>query len=272
MQNIPDRTDAILNNLEVGKLAKPKMYNNLLKRVNSGEVLTKKELETFEALDTELRAMYLPHLPDQTAPKKPEKEAPDKFESVLKVEKHLTEEGWKVKKSALYNAVKAHKLIPDARGHFTQAEVDRYALANLKKADGSIPKEQLSEADKIAMEAADARRRRELAQAAILESKLATLQGSLVPRYLFETELAARAVVFRSDGENFFRSQAAVIVNVVSGDPAKIPDLVAFCLEAYEQQLARYLQEEEFKVDASVYERIFEKAGKDEQDREEIDA
>ncbi len=191
------------------------------------------------------------------------------FKNVLEVEQYLTFAGWKIKKSSIYNHVKARKLIPDVEGQFSQAEVDRYALANLKKADGTIPKAQLTEADKAALEAAEARRRRELAQAEILENKLAALKGSLVPRDLFESELAARASIFRSDGENFFRAQAPAIVNVVSGDPAKIPDLISFCLEAYEQHLARYLQNEEFKVDASAYERIFERADKDEQEIEE---
>lgn len=199
----------------------------------------------------------------------PERQAPPPvpqgpFKNALEVEQYLTSTGWKIKKSSIYNHIKARKLIPEADGQFTPAEVDRYALANLKKADGSKPQAQLTEADKVAIEAALVRHRRDLAQAEILENKLAAMKGSLVPRDMFESELAARAAIFRSDGENFFRSQASAIVNIVAGDPAKIPDLIAFCLEAHEQHLARYLQKEEFKVDASAYERIFEKAEKDE--------
>lgn len=190
------------------------------------------------------------------------------YKNALEVEQYLTAIGWKIKKSSIYNHIKARKLIPETDGQFTQAEIDRYALANLKKADGSTPQAQKTEADKISEAAAEARRRREVAQATILEHKLETLKGSLVPRDMFESELAARAAIFRSDGENFFRAQASTIVNIVSGDPAKIPDLIALCLDAHEQWLARYLQKEEFKVDASAYERIFEKAADDEIEKE----
>ena len=54
------------------------------------------------------------------------------------------------------------------------------------------------------------------------------------------------------------------MVNIVNGDPARTQDLVAFCLDEFEKFLARYLQREEFTVDASAYQKIFEKADEDE--------
>lgn len=258
MTDAQDKREAIRNNLEVGKFAKPKMYNTLLNRINKGEILSKKDLETFDELDKELRETYLP---GDTASEKglmPDKD--QVFKNALEVELYLLSQGWKIKKSSIYNHIKAHKLIPDAQGQFTRAAVDRYALTNLKKADGSTPQKQRTESDKIAEEAADARRRRELAQAAKLEHELDALKGKLVPRDMFEGELAARAAIFRSDLENFFRGQIPAMVNIVSGDPSKIPELNTFCMDALEEQLSRYLQKEEFKVDVAAYQKIFERS------------
>jgi hypothetical protein len=240
-------------------------YVNLYNKVKNGGTLSPTEGKRYKELQEEVKAKFATtQAPAQTdAPP-----IPQSFKNALEIEQYLTSapRNWKIKKSSLYNHIKARKLISEADGTFTLAEVERYAMANLRKADGSVPKAQITEADKAAMDAANARCRRELAQASILENKLAALQGSLVPRDLFEQELAARASIFRSDGENFFRSQASAIVNIVSGDPAKVPDLIAFCLENYEQHLARYLQKEEFKVDTAAYERIFERADKDEEE------
>jgi hypothetical protein len=240
-------------------------YLNLFNKVKNGGSLSARENERYKELHAELSAKNKPAPVETTVPA-----APESFKNALEIEAYLTASprNWKIRKSSIYNHIKAHKLISEADGSFTLAEVERYAAMNLKKADGSVPQAQKTDFDKIAEQAADARRRRELAQAAILEHKFAVLQGSLVPREMFENELAARASIFRSDGENFFRGQAAALVNVVSGDPAKIPDLIAFCLNAFEQHLARYLQKEEFKVDAGAYERIFEKADNAEEQEE----
>jgi hypothetical protein len=241
-------------------------YINLFNKVKAGGTLSPQESKRYKELHEEINAKHRPAAP---APAD-EPPAPQIFKNALEIEAYLTAapRNWKIKKSSIYNHIKAHKLISEADGTFTLAEVERYAAMNLKKADGSVPQVQKTDLDKIAEQAADARRRRELAQATILEHKLAALQRSLVPREMFENELAARASIFRSDGENFFRGQASALVNVVSGDPAKIPDLIAFCLDAYEQHLARYLQKEEFKVDAGAYERIFEKADNAEEQEE----
>lgn len=274
MPETTDRTDVIINNLEAGKLAKPKMYNTLLKRVNGGEILSKKDLETFETLDKELRDTYLPgqiEAPGTACSDPAAKPGIGPFKNVPDVQRYLEDQGWKIKYRAIYNHVKARKLIAEADGTFTRAEVDRYALANLKKADGTVPQPRLTEADKIAIEAAEYRRDRERAQARILDTKARTLEGELVPRSAFESELAGRAAVFRSDLDNFFHSQLPAIVHIVSGDAAKIPEVMAFCMDEVENMLSRYLQKQEIKVDASAYQKLFEQVAKEEREEDEGD-
>ncbi len=126
--------------------------------------------------------------------------------------------------------------------------------------------------DKAQKEKADAETREKLARARHWELRTGTLEGKFVPRELFENELAGRAAIFRTDMENFFRTQMPAIVNIVSGDPSKLPEATSFCIDALEEQIARYLQKEEFKVDASAYQKIFEQADKDELDDETDDA
>ena len=60
------------------------------------------------------------------------------------------------------------------------------------------------------------------------------------------------------------------MVNIVTGDTTKTPDLVEYCLGQFEKWLARYLQKESFDVDIAAYEKIFEQASKDETEGETI--
>jgi hypothetical protein len=259
------KKDIILNNLEVGTLAKPKMYNSLLKKINKDEILSKKELETFNELDKELRDTYTPgkeSSPEQKVSQT--KEVPEPLKNLHAVVKYLEEKGYKIKKSSVYNHQAAGKIRPNKAGEYPVAAVDKYAAVHLKLADGTPSGGKAL--DKAQKEKADAETREKLARARHWELRTGALEGKLVPRELFENELAGRAAIFRADGENFFRSQVSAIVNIVSGDPAKIPELMSYCLDAHEQWLARYLQKEEFKVDTSTYEKIFEQADKDDLD------
>jgi len=285
MTNIlEDKKEIIKNNLEAGRLIKPKMYNNLLKKAQSGQILSKKELETFNELDRELRAIYTPEeiaaqASDNKAPEKSTNQAPaessepsaqpDTFESLPAVMQYLQKKGYKIQKSAIYNHKTSGKIRPNKEGKYLRADVEKYAQAHLQPADGSPSQKQvLTKAQK---ERAEAETRERVARAINWETRTAALQQKLVPRELFENELAARAAIFRTDGENFFRGQAPAIVNIVGGDALKVPELIDFCLNALEQWLSRYLQQEEFKVDVSAYEKIFEQAGKDEEDKEDRD-
>lgn len=64
-----------------------------------------------------------------------------RFKNVVEIQEYLNAEGWKVKKSTIYNHIKAHRLWPDIYPHFSQFQVDRYAVRWLKKTDGSDTEE-----------------------------------------------------------------------------------------------------------------------------------
>ena len=268
MNDKENKKEIILNNLEMGKLAKPKMYNTLLNRINKGEILSKKDLETFNELDKELRLTYQETAIEETTDQQPAAPAgsTEPLKSLHAVVKYLEGKGYKIKKSSVYNHQAAGKIRPNKEGLYPIAAVDKYAQVHLKLADGTPSGGKLL--DKAQKEKADAETREKIARARHWELRTGTLEGKFVPRDLFEKELAGRAAIFRTDLENFFRSQIPAIVNIVSGDPAKIPELMSFCIDALEQQLARYMQKEEFKVDTSAYEKVFEQADKDELDDE----
>jgi hypothetical protein len=276
---IPDKTDVILNNLAAGKLIKPKMYNNLLQKVTSGDILSKKDLETFDILDKELRGIYTPEesagsassqlTSDQETKTIVQESTPEAFENLHAVVQYLQTSGYKIKKSAIYNHQTAGKIRPNKEGKYPLADVEKYAKTHLKLSDGTPSGGKLL--DKAQKDKLDVETREKLARARHWELRVGSLEQKLIPRETVETDLAARASIFRTDGENFFRSQAPAIINIVDGDATKTPDLIDFCLNAFEHFLSRYLQEEEFKVDVTAYEKIFEQAGKDETEEENTD-
>jgi hypothetical protein len=266
MNDDQHKKDIILNNLEMGKLAKPKMYNTLLNRIQKGEILGKKDLETFNELDRELRQTY--QNPTAEGDQQPATtiESPEPLKNLHAVVKYLKDKGYKIEKSSVYNHQATGKIRPNKEGLYPIADVDKYAQVHLRLADGTPSAGKVL--DKAQKEKADAETREKIARARHWELRTGTLEGKFVPRELHENDLAGRAAIFRTDMENFFRTQLPAIVNIVSGDQSKVPEATSFCIDALEEQIARYLQKEEFKVDASAYQKIFEQADKDELDEE----
>ena len=261
-----DKADTIKTNLEIGKQAKPKMYNSLVQRIASGEVLHGKELETFEKLDAELRKEYesaggpspgtLSH--NGTVP------APEYLNNVLAVSVYLKSKGYKVGKSTIYNHRSEGLIRPNKDGLFLVADVDKYAKKELPLADGTVPV--AKNIDKAQKDKADAATREKLARARHWELRTGVLEQKLIPRETAADDLAARLAILKSDIYNFWQVFAPEMVHVVVGDPAKIPDLISYGQDASDQWLARYSQKEEFTIDAAAYEKIFDKADKDEID------
>lgn len=192
------------------------------------------------------------------------------FNSLNAVALYLDKQGYKIKKSTIYNHKTEGKIRPNKEGKYSIDAINKYARIHLPLIDGSAPPFAKG-IDKAQQESAEAATRERIARARHWELRADALEQKLVPRELFENELAARAAIFRTDGENFFRSNASALVNIVNGDPGRIPDLIELCLNEFDKWLARYLRKEEFKVDVSAYEKIFERAGKDETDDDTTD-
>jgi hypothetical protein len=175
---------------------------------------------------------------------------PDKSTSlpnILAVVAHLKKAGYKVGRQTVYNHRHEGKIRPGKDGKFPLSAVEKYAAIHLQHL-GAPPPEAASGLDSSQRNKVDAETRKALAQAEHWELKTKTLSGDLVPRDLFERELAARAAVLKSDLSNFARSEPLAIITIVKGDPARAPELEAYMISAVERALARYAEKREFTV------------------------
>ncbi len=167
----------------------------------------------------------------------------DKLKNIPAVIAYLDEQGWKISKSAAYKHKTEGKLRPGKDGEFTIAAVEKYADRWLQRKDGST-----ADNDELQKERAQAELEKIRAQALHWDTKTKIELGQYVPKEGWERELAARASVFRSDMENFIRSEAAAIIRLVGGDQDKAPDLIDYYLRQVESWLDRYSQEKTWKA------------------------
>ena len=94
----------------------------------------------------------------------------------------------------------------------------------------------------------EADRRKAIAQARHWEVKTKILEDQFVDREWAEMQLAARAMVLKSDMENFFRSRAPEIIAKCDGKQEFAPDVIEYLLTNLEAWLGRYSQPIEFNV------------------------
>jgi hypothetical protein len=255
---LEDKKEIIKNNLEVGKLIKAKMYNNLLKKAQSGQILFKKELETFNELDRELRAIYTP---EEIAAQASDKEAPEKstspgpegspqdpsqspaqpetLENLLAVVKYLQEKGYKIRKSAIYNHKAAGK-IRSNNGKYLLKDVEKYAQTYLQSGVKAPPRDNLQE-QKLQEEIRKAR-----GQADHWEKRNRDIDAEVDARV--GRKCAEKFILFKTTMLNFFRSDTPKLCAIFAGDPTHIPEALTHLLEGLESALAPLAEAAEFVV------------------------
>jgi hypothetical protein len=166
--------------------------------------------------------------------------------------RYLRAQGWKLGKSRIYKDHSAGKLAPGSDGRYLHAALDQYALANLTRSDGSPVTAGDNELARLQRESIE----EELAHRKITrqraELKFDRERGLLIPRDAFETEIAARAAVFRSDYENFCYMRAPEIIDTVAGDQARAPELITLMLAAGEIWFSRYAEEREIRLEPAA--------------------
>jgi hypothetical protein len=183
-----------------------------------------------------------------TKDSKPEEKTHQTFANVLAVFEYLKKAGWKIGKSLVYEHRKSGMLRPSKDGLFHLADVERYiAIAQLENINNPTGK-----LEKFAEEKARIELEREKEKLAYDKHKNKLARGMFVPREAFEQELAKRAAVIKSDGENFFRGGAEKTIAMVGGDPSRAPALIEYQLDAFADWLNRYAGDKEFKVPASM--------------------
>ncbi len=170
-----------------------------------------------------------------------------RLSNILAVVKHVKALGYRLEKSTAYKHVNDGRLRADKDGTYTLATVEKYA-ATLRRiggaADAKVQKHQSARA------AAEAQKTQ--AQADYWELRTKIMSGQYVEKGEFERALAQRAAVFKNDLESKERTRAPAIINLVAGNPDKIPDLIEFMLDGDAELLNRYDSDQEFVVPAPV--------------------
>ncbi len=165
------------------------------------------------------------------------------FESLNQVCGHLQAEGWQVCYNTLRKAVKDGRLKPRKDGRYTQWAADQYAAGVLKRRlpeGGAEPEESAPPAPSLGEE--KTREDIELRKVARERErlKLDKERGNLIPRELYEKDLAARLALFSNSLDAWFSRVAGEvaallgadlgaaerIIALVGGDPGKALELV----------------------------------------------
>jgi len=156
----------------------------------------------------------------------------------------LKDRGFKVSKSSFGRDLKAGKVSTNANGHFEENALLAYAVA-LKEPTATVENKALSSAT---AERLTATAEKDRWVAARQKLKYEKEQGKLMPKAEYERDLAARALFFRKEVENFIHLYGPGIIHLVSGDEDRLSDLVAHWETATADWMNAWAQEREFVV------------------------
>lgn len=151
-----------------------------------------------------------------------------KLSNVLKVVEYLTAQGWRIKKSSLYQHVKEKQLRRQADGYFSIADVEKYARRCLKRLDGTSKKQSI---EKMQDRKYQAEVETAEYEARIKRIKADAIEGKYILRKIFEDEISAQTLAFRNTIQSFIHVHAEEIVSFVGGDVSKIPDLIELLID-----------------------------------------
>ena len=156
----------------------------------------------------------------------------------------LKDRGFKVSKSALNRDLKRGRLSTDANGHFEENALLAYAVA-LKEPTATVENKALSSATTERL-SADAELKKYQAERHKL--KLEQEQGKLMPKAEYERNLAARALFFKKEVENFIHLHGPGMIHLVGGEEARLSDLTEFWERTTADWMNAWAEEREFIV------------------------
>lgn len=158
-----------------------------------------------------------------------------RLKNIREVHAYLVAEGWKISERKAYDDKQMIRRQTD--GSYLIGDADDYAARYLKKLDGSDESENGLATEKL---------RKEIE---ILDEKQKHLRrrnevdaGKWLLRSRVEQMLAERASFLSADMETFIHNFAPKLVEMVGGNPEKLPEMVAFSLGEKEKWLDRYSQ------------------------------
>jgi len=172
--------------------------------------------------------------------------APERrFKTLKEVLSYLKDEGWKVEKSKLY--ADKNKIDRQKDGSYLAADVDRYAKLCLSRLDGS-DETPVDAAEKLKWEIEFNKQR-----AKKLELENEVEKGRWLLRSEVSQMFAARAALLKDAvGPAFIHPRVADVIELVGGDQAKAPELIAWWLREVEKHMDQYSRPLEFAVPAQT--------------------
>lgn len=166
------------------------------------------------------------------------------FASPAEVAAYVLETGlYKVTRRTIYNHVKAGFLKPDRDGRYSLAVVRKYAEAHLPSL--AAPAGDTGDLNKDLIAAKTAR---ETAQARRSEFLLQKERRKFVHVADHTLALAGRWQKLREGLESLASAAAGDVVDIVSGDPAKIGEAMAYFQREFRAFLAQFAKAHEFEV------------------------
>ncbi len=167
------------------------------------------------------------------------------YKTQLDAVAYLKDSGFKLSKSQFNRDVKARKIPTNAEGYFEESALLGYAASNLT-ATGQLENKSMSEATTNRL-SADAELKK--FQAERVKLKLEKEQGLLMPRSEHERDLAARALFFKNEVQNFIYLHGGAIIHLVGGEETNLPILVEWWQETTANWMDTWAQEREFTVE-----------------------
>lgn len=166
------------------------------------------------------------------------------FKTQREALEYLKEQGFKVEKSTVSNAVRAGLLPRNAAGMYEASVLMAYAAAKLTPL-AKIENKALAEAH-ASRQSNDAELKHYQAQRTKL--KLEKELGMLMPKADHERDLSARALFFKNEVRNFVHLYGPEMIIFVGGNESKLRDLVRWWDEKTGIWMDAWAQEREFLV------------------------
>jgi hypothetical protein len=168
------------------------------------------------------------------------------FATQASVLEYLRAAGWKVSRSNFNRHVKEKLIRPTEDGSYSQRAVDRYARTWLKQvATGQKVNERLDRLQEERLEkelkAANLKLDREQFDLDVRRSKF-------VPRDEVELMIVGRAIAFMAHLNHTVQAGVPDWIDLVGGDQARAPELVAAITEAIEQRMGDFAADVEFDI------------------------
>jgi len=167
------------------------------------------------------------------------------FPSILAVSKFLNASGWKISTKTVQKHFNMSRFARNKDGVFDVAEITRYAKNHLPRKESGATTQETQD---LSTARAIYETRRIAAQAQMWEMRVKAEKEKWMPREEFVREVTARAIIFKSDLENFARLEPERIIDLVGGDHEKAYELEEYLLDRFEIMLDRYAQPGEVRV------------------------